>query len=193
MEPKSHRDQQLRGHRLYSLSQNLRKGERIDFFLSHSWQDDPTQKLQIVQSVADAFQAQHGRMPSFWLDAVCFNQLNIAASLKCLPVNVLSCKKVLALAGPTYVSRLWCIWELYTRLVFVEMSVAIESHIQFEILGSDHDKSTILHSLKHFNLSETKCYDPNEESHVRSVIETGGEADFIKHIGAIFQNLTPQI
>ena len=122
-------DQQLRGHRLYSLSQNLRKGERIDFFLSHSWQDDPTQKLQIVQvqidlnfkcpfvtthlvlqSVADAFQAQHGRMPSFWLDAVCFNQLNIAASLKCLPVNVLSCKKVLALAGPTYVSRLWCIW-----------------------------------------------------------------------------------
>lgn len=37
----------------------------------------------------------------------CINQLDIGDSLKVLPINVMACKKMLVLCGPTYPQRLW--------------------------------------------------------------------------------------
>jgi hypothetical protein len=43
-------------------------------------------------------------------DKVCIDQSDIARALRCLPVFVFSCKRLLILAGNTYYDRLWCVW-----------------------------------------------------------------------------------
>jgi hypothetical protein len=43
-------------------------------------------------------------------DKVCIDQSDIARALRCLPVFVFSCKRLLILAGNTYCDRLWCVW-----------------------------------------------------------------------------------
>ena len=42
-----------------------------------------------------------------WLDEIIIKQNNIEDSLRCLPVYLMSCRKVLLLCGETYVDRLW--------------------------------------------------------------------------------------
>ena len=48
-------------------------------------------------------------------DKTCINQQDIARTLRCLPVLVQSCSKLLILCGESYASRLWCAWELYVH------------------------------------------------------------------------------
>ena len=57
------------GPETYALGHKAKPGE-IDFFLSHSWHDDPVQKFAAIQNVIADFKKQHGRTPSFWLDKV---------------------------------------------------------------------------------------------------------------------------
>jgi hypothetical protein len=46
-------------------------------------------------------------------DKVCIDQDNISRALRCLPVFVLSCNRILILAGDTYCERLWCVWCVF--------------------------------------------------------------------------------
>lgn len=39
----------------FQLSRPVRKGETIDFFVSHSWSDNPARKWRALQVVADEF------------------------------------------------------------------------------------------------------------------------------------------
>jgi hypothetical protein len=64
-------------------------------------------------AVCLSFVLEHGRPPTFWLDKVCVDQSQIARNLRCLPVFVTSCDKLLVLYGETYSRRLWCVLELY--------------------------------------------------------------------------------
>ncbi len=98
----------------YALSVPCELGA-IDFFVSHSWSDDADAKFAHLSAVAAEFQQEHGREPIFWLDKVCIDQGNIAKALRCLPVFVFSCNRLLVLVGTTYSTRLWCVWELYVR------------------------------------------------------------------------------
>lgn len=104
----------------YSHSRFLKPDEkRIDFFISHAWTDDGKSKFQALKSIAEAFHVTHKRWPTFWFDKVCFDQNNLNAGLKVLPINIMSCETVLVLCGPNYPSRLWCIWELFTLFAFI--------------------------------------------------------------------------
>lgn len=67
-----------------------------------------------VAQIVDEFEAENGRLPTFWLDKVCIDQSNISDALRCLPVFEMACQKLLVLNGQTYTTRLWCVWELYT-------------------------------------------------------------------------------
>jgi hypothetical protein len=58
-------------------TRGLRPGERIDFFLSHSWSDNAPAKWKVLESVKAKFLEQNGRLPTFWLDKVCIDQSNI--------------------------------------------------------------------------------------------------------------------
>ena len=81
--------------KLYALSKKVEKDEltgmpkKIDFFVSHSWQDDGHASYTALANVAEEFKRKFNRYPTFWLDAVCFDQDNIANCLKVLPINVM--------------------------------------------------------------------------------------------------------
>ena len=57
--------------------------------------------------IIDEFKLKHGHVPSFWLDKVCIDQSKITESLRALPIFLVSCKRMLIIAGPTYIHRLW--------------------------------------------------------------------------------------
>ena len=65
--------------------------------------------------MSEEFKSKHGREPVFWIDKYCIDQADVASSVVYLPIDVMACKKMLVLAGPTYFDRLWCNWELYAQ------------------------------------------------------------------------------
>ena len=52
------------------LSRPVASGERIDFFMSHSWHDDPMKKISQLTELCGRFYMKHNRVPTFWLDKV---------------------------------------------------------------------------------------------------------------------------
>ena len=56
------------------LSRPVLKGEQIDFFLSHSWHDNPDVKYDALEAVVAKFIQRYRREPTFWLDKVCIEQ-----------------------------------------------------------------------------------------------------------------------
>ena len=88
-------------------TRNLELGQ-VDAFLSHSWRDDYVAKWAALEAWAANFSKRHdGASPMLWLDKACIDQQNISASLACLPVFLSGCKRLLIVAGSTYVHRLW--------------------------------------------------------------------------------------
>merc|ERR1712039_204132 len=86
--------------------------------MSHSWHDDPQSKWRELQSWSSEFAAMKNREPRIWFDKFCIDQSNIEEDLKSLPIFISGCKRMLVLCGPTYLSRLWCVLEIFT---FVHM------------------------------------------------------------------------
>ena len=166
------------------MARAVKKGEKIDFFLSHSWHDDAYHKWERLKEISAEFFGVHGRYPTFWLDIVCIDQDAIADGLRVLPLNIMACRQVLALVGKTYVCRLWCVWELFTVFAFAAEEAA-RSRIHFaplceaSKLGSQEDPSQ---ALKAFSLGQAHCYDPNEEMRLLEIIETIGAPEFERRI-----------
>lgn len=169
-----------------SLSRPLRAGEKIDFFVSHSWHDPALQKWQRLQELAEVFHNEKGRYPTLWLDKVCIDQSNIADGLRVLPITVAASKKVVALVGETYPQRLWCAWELFTVFAFAEEKVAC-SRVQLSPLASTSNDSSLA-ALRAFEVAQAHCYDPNEEARLRGIIDTVGARAFearIQHLSRV--------
>mmetsp|Transcript_2432 Transcript_2432/g.4491 ORF Transcript_2432/g.4491 Transcript_2432/m.4491 type:complete len:735 (-) Transcript_2432:51-2255(-) len=163
----------LTGGNLHSKSRPLQKGERIDFFMSHSWHDESQGKWEKLKEFASDFRRQHKRDPVLWLDNVCIDQSKLADGLRILPINLMACRKLLIVAGSTYASRLWCVWELLVLFAFTGEREAVK-RVCFLPIGDDNDGMEIIQSLKQFDARRAHCYDPNEESKVRRVIGTLG-------------------
>jgi len=121
---------------LFKLSRPVRVDETIDFFISHSWYDDAKRKFAALQQIACHFKRMHLRYPTFWFDKVCVDQAKISEALKVLPVHIMSCKTILVLFGETYLSRLWCAWELSTVMSFTGLEQALERVHVHNISGS---------------------------------------------------------
>jgi len=96
----------------YDRSQPCLMGA-IDAFVSHSWRDEPALKWEALSIWCRSFRAKHGREPLLWIDRCCINQKDIKSDLPLLPVYLASCRRLLIIAGPTYLSRLWCVTELF--------------------------------------------------------------------------------
>mmetsp|Transcript_5434 Transcript_5434/g.16185 ORF Transcript_5434/g.16185 Transcript_5434/m.16185 type:complete len:554 (-) Transcript_5434:293-1954(-) len=103
--------------RLFARSKPAKLGE-VDAFLSHSWRDDPTAKWVAIQGWRHRFKEVHRREPRVWIDKCCIDQTDIATNLMCLPIFLAGCNQLLALHGKSYLTRLWCVIELF---VFLEM------------------------------------------------------------------------
>ncbi|CAE7681032.1 unnamed protein product [Symbiodinium pilosum] len=165
----------------FQLSRPAARGETIDFFVSHSWGDDGNRKFRALHYLAEEFLVKHGRYPTFWVDKFCIDQSSVADGLRVLPVNVMACSKVVVLCGRTYPTRLWCAWELCVLLSFMSLQTALTRLVVLPF------SLTALQKLARFDLSISRCYDPNEELRLRRVIAAIGRLSFENKIQALGQ------
>jgi hypothetical protein len=172
----------------------LGESERIDYFMSHSWHDNAKLKWAKLAEVQAEFIVSHGgKHPTFWLDKACIDQGNINEGLKLLVINVMSCRKVLVLCGKTYVTRLWCMLELFVLFAFCgrDDQDALDKLELAPVEDPDEGVTleTILESLANFKLSSARCFDPNEEARLRRVLSAFGERRFEARIRALAPKL----
>jgi len=164
--------------------------DTIDYFMSHSWHDDPERKWKELTKVADKFCKKRRRYPTFWLDKVCIDQSRISDGLKALPVNVMACSQMLVLCGETYADRLWCVWELCTLFSFMDEDRALE-RLRFICYAKDGNNS-VLQRLMEFKASQARCYDPNEEAKLFKIIRAVGEERFNDIIRRLARSMQQQ-
>jgi len=174
----------------YQLSRPVHHGEIIDFFLSHSWHDNAKMKWKCLEGFVAEFIKATSHPPTFWLDKACIDQSKIADGLRALPVNVLACAQVLVLCGHTYPTRLWCVWELFTLMTVTEEQLGFERMIVIPFGNAD---DAVVECLKCFEMSMARCYNPNEEGKLKSVITAVGEARFNSMIRKIACNVEQQL
>merc|ERR1712150_102430 len=162
-------------------------GGRCDAFLSHSWSDDPQAKLKAMQAWRKSFVAKHKREPLVWLDKCCIDQNRIDVDLRCLPVFLMGCSQLVLFCGRTYLSRLWCILELFT---YVHMGGRVEDIELVFLLREGHEKEDMTEidsSFNNFDANECNCSCPKEKDRLLSIIEAanGSMGEFNSAISAI--------
>jgi hypothetical protein len=164
---------------LYERSVLGKFGE-IDAFISHSWSDPSGSKWDALQSWRNSFKSRYGREPRVWFDKCCIDQMNIDDSLMCLPVHLAACKKVLILVGPTYLTRLWCIMEIFVLIAAVNDMTRLQSIALKESTENSppndsqvHAEEQVLRSLRSFSVSECNCYGSATRDKLLCIIEAG--------------------
>lgn len=169
----------------YSLSRPLKEGEKIDFFVCHSWRDNATSKWKVLSALAASFTQRTGRYPTFWFDRFCMDSNRCANSLKGLCVYVTSCNSMVALCGVTFPGRLWCAWELFAIMAFhneeylMSRLIVLPLDVPISQWGETNaPQSQALESLLRFDIKDAHCYDPNDELRLKSIIECVGLQDF---------------
>jgi hypothetical protein len=184
---------QLAGtHDALALSERCEAGE-IDFFISHSHADDAQAKFRELSALSERFIDQQGRAPFFWLDLACIQQTNVDEDLKCLPMFVMACDKVLVLHSPTIFTRLWCIWELYVCFAMFAMDIP-ERRIQIlSLKPDDHDGGeweTPEEQLRNFDVKDSHCWDQDAENRIRRIIRASGVQNFNQTIRQVAGRLS---
>ena len=160
--------------------------EKINFFLSHSWHDDPDAKWNAIETVKNEYKRMSGgREATFWLDKVCIDQENIGDGLRVLCINVTACDKLLMLCGKTYMNRLWCVLELFMVFAFADEETALSRVVLVPIEEEGVTRASILDSLANFRLEDANCFDPNEELKLRMVMQAIGEKEFVERIRSL--------
>ena len=92
----------------------------VDAFISHSWSDDAPSKWVALQQWRAKFRSEHhGQEPRVWIDKCCIDAARpggVDLQLRCLPIFLSGCKQLVAFTGSTYISRMWCVMELFVYL-----------------------------------------------------------------------------
>ena len=100
-----------------------------------------------------------------WLDKACIDQQNVEASLAGLPVCLSGCKSMVVLAGKSYVTRLWCVLEVFT---FLRIGGSMDRLQAIPI-----NESAEVHSLfAAFDAQNASCYNKSDRQHLLGVIES---------------------
>eukprot|EP00617_Octactis_speculum_P011043 CAMPEP_0185791112 /NCGR_PEP_ID=MMETSP1174-20130828/158192_1 /TAXON_ID=35687 /ORGANISM="Dictyocha speculum, Strain CCMP1381" /LENGTH=447 /DNA_ID=CAMNT_0028486017 /DNA_START=624 /DNA_END=1967 /DNA_ORIENTATION=- len=169
----------------YQLSRPLTQGEDIDFFVSHSWRDDPNKKWECLQSCATDFMKRRKRYPTFWIDKFCLRQGEHASdALRGLCAYVTACNRTLMLCGPTYHTRLWCVFELFVSAAFQSESEWLRriKLYPLDVLPDAVERVASVDALTMFNLNTATCYDPNDERLIKIIIDAVGRMEFQRKI-----------
>ena len=157
--------------------------DEVDAFVSHAWGDDFELRYDALRGWAMQFELEHGRWPVIWLDKGCISQSSIEESLKCLPIFLAHCERLVVLGGPLWPTRLWCIIELFTFLrvggnanaiVFLPLygknsATNSSSECQAANLQADSD---MCNSMKEFDVRKAYCYDADRDL-LLGAIESG--------------------
>jgi hypothetical protein len=175
---------------LQKLTEPCRLGD-CDAFLSHSWHDDGKLKWNALKSWCENFESTHQRPPLLWLDKVCIDQNDVHEDLKCLPIFVAGCNKMLVLTGQTYTNRLWCCVELF---IYMTMFAKDETRELPEIitLGADECEHEVARGKwRDFDANACECFDPKDKARIFSRIGClpGGVTAFNKQVKTVVDQL----
>lgn len=147
--------------------------------LRHSWSDDPDTKWRALQEWRARFVMRTGREPRAWVDRVCIDQKNISAVLPCLPLFLAGCGQLLALHGPTYFQRLWCVLEMHVfhqmggsteNILFVPLCAPAEAGI-----GADGSADVTEAARPVFDARLAETSNPEDKARLLAVIEAGAD------------------
>jgi hypothetical protein len=160
---------------LYERSMVGKFGD-VDAFISHSWSDPSDSKWESLQAWRKRFKARHGREPKVWFDKYCLDQLSIDDSLMCLPVHLSTCKQIIMLVGPSYLSRLWCIVEIFLFSAAVNDMTRVEC-IALEDSTENASKAKaeedVRASFRSFTVNKCQCHGKGTRDKLLSIIEAG--------------------
>lgn len=168
------------------------KLQRCDAFISHSWHDDPAAKWEAMQRWRADFVLRYGREPLVWIDKCCIDQMNIEQDLRCLPIFVSGCTTFLVCCGPTYLTRLWCVVEVFS---FVHMGGSI-SNMHFEPLckagREKEDFDSLRATVENFDARSCDCHLPEDKARMLAIVEEafGDVSGFNTSVREIFQQST---
>jgi len=162
-----------------------------DAFISHSWHDNAKAKWKALQEWRADFIEQHGREPTLWFDKCCIDQNNIDQDLRCLPIFLSGCRSLVVFAGPTYLSRLWCIMELFTFAHMHRGSDAIEITCVCIEGQTEADLGVIKNSFSAFDAAHCKCHLPEDKARLLRIICTafGNLEEFNAAVRRIFDDV----
>ena len=151
---------------LSQLAMPAKFGDEVTF-LSHSWHDDGPSKFGKLTEWAAAHERVMGASPKLWLDKACIDQQNISENLASLPCFLAACSSLLVVCGPTYLTRLWCLLELYT---YVFMGGAMD-RVTVVPLCQTWDETRA--QFSRFDVQHAMCHLADERDRLLGVIEAG--------------------
>jgi len=174
----------------FDLSSLVRSGQ-CDAFVSHSWQDDPASKWAALQDWCVSHSVRTHQEPRLWIDKVCIDQSKIEIDLRCLPVFLSGCRYLVVLCGPSYLTRLWCLLELFTFMHVGGSSKRIHISPLLRQGHEEEDVALISESIKDFDAKRCACSSVLDREKILSVIETacGGVDAFTKAIKEIMKDI----
>ena len=189
----------------FDLSEPCDPGD-IDFFISHAHKDNHEAKFRVLSGLAERFEEQHGRQPTFWLDTVCIDRRNPSEQLKfqLTSVFVMACDKFLILFSGKWCTRLWCIWELNTVFAMdgdvrrIQVLSLNKPHATAALTRTNSspetgaDWVTPEERLREFDVRDAKCWSKADERKIRSIIGANGRSGQ-RHFNAIIHRLSGQL
>eukprot|EP00927_Polykrikos_kofoidii_P065715 TRINITY_DN6143_c0_g1_i5.p1 TRINITY_DN6143_c0_g1~~TRINITY_DN6143_c0_g1_i5.p1 ORF type:complete len:512 (-),score=55.11 TRINITY_DN6143_c0_g1_i5:161-1558(-) len=163
---------------LYSLSNPCHLGD-CDAFVSHSWHDDGLQKWEALRSWCDDFVQAQGYQPRLWIDKLCISQTEIVTDLRCLPVFIAGCKRLLIISGPTYPTRLWCAMEVLVHRAILA-SDANRCPPELLLLGDDKQRNDLQQAWSNFDVVQCNCFNSEDKLRFLDVVGRypGGSTGF---------------
>lgn len=155
---------------VFALSQAVKLG-CCDAFVSHSWHDDAPAKWVAMNWWRSKFERDRRRGPHIWLDKCCIDQNDIEADLRCLPIFLSGCAELVVFCGPTYLSRLWCVMELFT---FVHIGGNVSEINVIPVLRRGHeleDRSAMRQSFLGFDVVNCECFNSADKEKMLDIIQ----------------------
>ena len=106
----------------------------------------------------------------------------------CLPVFLSGCKQLLMMVGDTYMSRLWCVMEvfIYMRIKGATSIGELSSQLTIKLLGED--ASSISERIARFKAAKAHCRHDRDRQRLLAVIEAsfGTSAPFDELVVKVF-------
>lgn len=152
------------------LAQHCALGD-CDAFLSHSWSDNWEAKARAIRRWREGFVQEHGREPKVWFDKVCIDQTSIDQDLLCLPIFLKGCRRFVMFCGETYLSRLWCILEVFTYIHMGGRADDIEVVLVLREGHEDEDEEAVASTFDRFDAQECRCTIPEDKQRLLSIFE----------------------
>jgi len=148
------------------------KMDEVDAFFSHSWRDREN-KWDVWQIWRQQFLSEHGEEPKVWLDKCCIDQDNTKLGLMCLPVYLASCRGMVISVGETFLSRLWCIIEMFVYMQIHSGDKDISKYLTMvPITTPTCSLEQILAGFNNFDVANADCKRIEEKHLLLSVIES---------------------